>query len=87
MGEPDDVIDLGDYPHINTSGVADVYPMGDGRIRFLMFDWFKVDNVWRRVAVGLVTRPLANLREDQARVWSSANQPAPSPSAAPHSIQ
>jgi hypothetical protein len=35
MGEPDDVIDLGDYPHINTSGVADVYPMGDGRIRFL----------------------------------------------------
>jgi hypothetical protein len=30
MDEPNYVIDLGDYPHINASGLADVYPLGDG---------------------------------------------------------
>lgn len=61
-----ELIDLGDYPIINAAGIADFYFLNDGRVRFLLYDWFRLNGLYRRQVVGIVTRSISNLREEIA---------------------
>ena len=63
------LIDLGDYPCINAYGMAECYLVPGGRVRFVMYDWVRMDGLWRRTITGLLTRPLTGLQEDQAVSW------------------
>lgn len=78
MMEAAQLLDLGDYPEIHAAGIGECYLLPDGRMRSLMFDWLRMDGVWRRRIVGAVIRPVANLREDQSMMWREAvpNYPA-----------
>jgi hypothetical protein len=55
------VIDMSDYPEINSEGIADFYVIGT-RVRFALFDWYKIDGVFRRKIVGIVTHSSASMR-------------------------
>lgn len=65
-----DLLDFGDYPHIEAAGVADAYLIGPNRARFVCFDWFKINGVMRRKVTGDVCRSLSGLREEQHLFWS-----------------
>jgi hypothetical protein len=60
------IIDYRDYPEINCTSMADCYTL-DTRVRFVMWDWIKIDGVWQRRVSGTLTRPIAGLVEDTAR--------------------
>lgn len=67
----DDLIDLGGYPEINAAGLADSYPLGDGRCRLLFFDWYKLDGVYRRRITGALVRPIRGLEDDNRKFFES----------------
>lgn len=70
LGMP--LLDLGGYPEINACGCGDYYLLGDGRARFILYDWFRVAGIWQAKIVGTVTRPIATLKEEQRRFWEEA---------------
>jgi hypothetical protein len=55
------VLDMSDYPEINSDGIADFYVIGS-RVRFALFDWYKIDGILRRKVVGLVTHSAVGMR-------------------------
>lgn len=70
LGMP--LIDLGGYPEINACGCGDYYLLGDGRVRFILYDWFRIAGIWQAKIVGTVTRPIGTLKEEQRRFWAEA---------------
>jgi hypothetical protein len=62
------LLDFGDYPRIEAASIGDLYMLGDGRSRWVLADWFRSEGVWRRQIVGVVTIPIAALRE-QRQLW------------------
>lgn len=72
------LVDYGGYPEIEAHAMGDCYVIGQ-RVRFVMWDWYRIDGVWQRKITGTLTRPLAGLVEDQARSWQAiASVKAPS---------
>jgi hypothetical protein len=71
------VIDDGNYPEIHCHSMSECYVIGP-LVRFLMWDWFRLNGIWQRRIVGALTRPLIGLEEDQRRSWQEiANCRAP----------
>jgi hypothetical protein len=62
------LLDFGDYPRIEAASIGDLYLMQDGRSRWVLQDWFRSQGVWQRRIVGVVTIPIASLRE-QRQMW------------------
>jgi hypothetical protein len=67
------LIDLDNYPRIEATGTADCYMLAGGRVRFVMFDWFKIEGLWQRVVTGMVTRGIVGMREEQYRFWQETS--------------
>ena len=68
------LVDYGGYPEINATAMGDCYVVNGGRARFILFDWYKVAGIWQRRIVGVITRPIAGLREDQEKTWTVISQ-------------
>lgn len=62
MGEV--LLDDGDYPSIHAASIAEFYLLGDGRVRFLMYDWHKYEGHFVRRVCGQVTMQLATFKAD-----------------------
>jgi hypothetical protein len=73
------LIDQGNYPEINAAGLAEFYVIRDGRVRFVMYDWFRDGGIWQRRIVGLVTRPLITLEEEHRPLWQRVYERAAVP--------
>lgn len=74
------LMDLGNYPEIDSAGIGDFHILG-GRLRFVLFDWYKSDGVWQRRIVGMAKMPLTAIPAASVQHWRGAFT-APEPSAA-----
>lgn len=61
------ILDFGGYPEIHAAGYGEAHVIGDGRVRLVLFDWYRIDGVWRKRVVGTVTRPVSTIPEDMHR--------------------
>lgn len=64
------LLDLGNYPEIFSCGVAEVQSLGTN-IRGVLFDWYKLEGIWRRRIVAVITRPGLGVDHD-AEQWRRA---------------
>ena len=61
------ILDFGGYPEIHASGYGEAHVIGDGRVRLVLFDWYRIDGVWRKRVTGTVTRPVSTIPDDMRR--------------------
>lgn len=72
------LLDFGNYPEIDAAGIGDFHLIGD-RLRFVLFDWYKIDNVWQRKIVGMAKMPLISIPAASVRHWSGVFAPPAEP--------
>lgn len=58
------LVDDGNYPKICATGYEMQFMPCRYRTRFLLWDWFKTEGVWRRHVTGSVTRFTPDLQEE-----------------------
>jgi hypothetical protein len=58
-----DLIDMGGYPEIYADGLGDVEVVGSNA-RLVLFNWRRIDGVFRRQTCATVIRPVASLSCD-----------------------
>lgn len=71
MANADSLLDFGNYPEVDSAGIGDFHILGD-RLRFVLFDWYRIDGVWQRRVVGMAKMPLSALPAASVNHWRAA---------------
>lgn len=65
-GKP--LMDFGGYPEIDSAGIGDFHILGE-RLRFVLFDWYKIDGLWQRRIVGMAKMPVSSIPATSVQHW------------------
>lgn len=65
----DGILDFGGYPEIHCAECGEVQTLPDGRVRWVMVDWYWHESGWHRRIVGTIVMPASAVPATHLVYW------------------